>query len=135
MTRFRMFGIHLDQFAILTSNKSDGDLGMNIELSYKYADKGKKIAYTAGFEFTSQEVKIMILGVTCEFEIHEEDWEKLNNNEEVVIPKELLEYFAVHTVGTARGVLFCKTESTQFNNVIIPPINVADLIKGNLVIS
>lgn len=77
----------------------------------------------------------MILGVTCEFEIHEEDWEKLNNNEEVVIPKELLEYFAVHTVGTARGVLFCKTESTQFNNVIIPPINVADLIKGNLVIS
>lgn len=134
MTRFRMFGIHLDQFAILSSNKSDGDLGMKIELSYKYADKGEKIACTADFEFTNQESKIMVLGVTCEFKIHEEDWTKLNKNGKVVIPKELLEYFAVHTVGTARGVLFCKTESTQFNNVIIPPINVADLIKGNLVI-
>ncbi len=135
MTRFRMFGIHLDQFAILAPNKGEGDLGMKIELSYKYADKGKKIACTANFEFTSQKTKILVLGVTCEFKIHEEDWEKLNKNGKVVISKDLLEYFAVHTVGTARGILFCKTESTQFNNIIIPPINVSDLIKANLIIN
>ena len=49
----------------------------------------------------------MILAITCEFEIDESDYKKIHKNGKTVIPKELLEYFAVHTIGTARGILFC----------------------------
>lgn len=134
MIRFRMFGIHLDQFAILAQNNKDSEMGMKIELGYKYAEEGKKIACMSNFEFGNQQEKLLILSVTCEFEIPDEDWEKLQQNGKTTISKELLEFFAVHTIGTARGVLFCKTENTTFNNIIIPPINVAELINGDLVI-
>lgn len=134
MTRFRMFGIHLDQFAILADNNPNDVLEMNTEINFKYADNGEKIACCAKFEFSAEQQKLMILALNCEFEIQEDDFKKLQNEGTTTIPKELLEFFAVHTIGTARGIMFCKTESTQFNNVIIPPINVSDIIRNDMVI-
>lgn len=128
-----MFGIHIDQFAILAEN--DGrDIGMKIGLDYKYADGGKKIACLSKFEFCNDKSRLMVLNIGCEFEIQDEDFCKLKKDGKTIISKNLLEYFAVHTIGTARGILFCKTMNTSFNNVIIPPINVAELIKGDLVL-
>jgi hypothetical protein len=33
------------------------------------------------------------------------------------------------STGTSRGVLFAKTEATQFSKYIIPSINMAEMIK------
>jgi len=41
----------------------------------------------------------------------------------------------MHTVGTARGVLHSKTESTPFNGLIIPPINVEQIIQEDIVVN
>ena len=35
------------------------------------------------------------------------------------------------TIGTTRGVLFAKTESTPFSKYIIPTINVAEMIEND----
>ena len=135
MIKFRMFGIHADQFAILSKSAPLEDLGLGVNINYKYASKGRIISCSTEFNFlNSTQEKIMILAITCEFEIDESDYKKINNNDKTVIPKELLEYFAVHTIGTARGILFCKTESTPYNNIIIPPLNVSEMIKDDMVI-
>ncbi len=133
MTKFRMFGIHLDQFAILCEDSKD-EVGMNVSLNFKYGNEGKKVACVVAFDFTSESEKVMVLKMTCEFEIQEDDWKTLHNDKEVVIPKDLLEFFAVHTIGTARGVLFCKTENTQFNYIVIPPINVSEMGISDLTV-
>lgn len=133
MTKFRMFGIHLDQFAILCNDRKD-EIGMNVSLNFKYGDEGKKVACVVAFDFTSESEKVMVLKITCDFEIQKDDWKKFSKDKEVVIPKDLLELFAVHTIGTARGVLFCKTENTQFNYVIIPPINVSEMGIKDLIV-
>ena len=96
MTKFRMFGIHLDQFAILCEDCKD-EVGMNVSLNFKYGDEGKKVACVVAFDFTSESEKVMVLKMTCEFEIQVDDWKTLHNDKEVVIPKDLLEFFAVHT--------------------------------------
>lgn len=133
MTKFRMFGIHLDQFAILCEDCKD-EVGMNVSLNFKYGDEGKKVACVVAFDFTSESEKVMVLKMTCEFEIQVDDWKTLRSDKEVVIPKDLLEFFAVHTIGTARGVLFCKTENTQFNYIVIPPINVSEMGISDLTV-
>lgn len=133
MTKFRMFGIHLDQFAILCNDRKD-EIGMNVSLNFKYGDEGKKVACVVAFDFTSESEKVMVLKITCDFEIQKDDWKKFSKDKEVVIPKDLLELFAVHTIGTARGVLFCKTENTQFNYVVIPPINVSEMGIKDLIV-
>jgi hypothetical protein len=33
------------------------------------------------------------------------------------------------TTGTSRGVLFAKTEATQFSKFIVPTLNVTEMIK------
>jgi hypothetical protein len=38
----------------------------------------------------------------------------------------------MHTVGTIRGILHCKTEGTPFNALILPPINVSEMVTGDL---
>lgn len=134
MTKFRMFGIHLDQFAFLGKENRKEEIGMDVSLNFKYADKGRKIACLAEFNFYSESEKIMVLGITCDFEIQEEDWSSFCKDDKIVVPKDLLEFFAVHTIGTARGVLFCKTENTQFNDVVIPPINVSEMDLKDLII-
>lgn len=128
-----MFGIHLDQFAILCEDCKD-EVGMNVSLNFKYGDEGKKVACVVAFDFISESEKVMVLKMTCEFEIQVDDWKTLRNDKEVVIPKDLLEFFAVHTIGTARGVLFCKTENTQFNYIVIPPINVSEMGISDLTV-
>ena len=128
-----MFGIHLDQFAILCEDCKD-EVGMNLSLNFKSGDAGKKVACVVAFDFTSESEKVMVLKMTCEFEIQVDDWKTLRNDKEVVIPKDLLEFFAVHTIGTARGVLFCKTENTQFNYIVIPPINVSEMGISDLTV-
>lgn len=134
MTKFRMYGIHLNQFAILDKDNTEG-IGMTVGLNFKYADNGKKIACATTFNFLSEERKVMILELTCDFEIQTSDWEAFKHEEKIVIPKELLEFFTVHTIGTARGVLFCKTENTQFNHIVIPPINVSEMELKDLIIT
>ena len=37
-------------------------------------------------------------------------------------------------VGTARGILHAKTEATKFNQFLIPPINVVELIKDDIIL-
>ena len=107
---------------------------MNVSLNFKYGDEGKKVACVVAFDFTSESEKVMVLKMTCEFEIQVDDWKTLRYDKEVVIPKDLLEFFAVHTIGTARGVLFCKTENTQFNYIVIPPINVSEMGISDLTV-
>ena len=41
MIKFRMFGIHIDQFAILSKSAPLEDLGLGVNLNYKYANKGR----------------------------------------------------------------------------------------------
>ena len=59
-----MFGIHLDQFAILCEDRKD-EVGMNVSLNFKYGDEGKKVACVVSFDFTSYSVNVLVLKMTC----------------------------------------------------------------------
>lgn len=135
MARFRMFNIKTDQFAILADNMPSNEVGLHVAIRFKYADNGRKIGCAVEFDFSAGENKLVILHVTCEFEINPADWETFVKDEIVTIPKSLLEYFAVHTIGTARGILHCKTEGTPFNGIILPPLDATKLVRDDLKIN
>lgn len=133
MVRFRMFRINVEQFAII-SDTLPANLIINTSLGFLYSVEGHKIATDMTFEFNSSSEKAMLLKLKCEFEIHEDDWNSFIKDDLIIVPKDVLEFFVVHTVGTARGVLHCKTEGTPFNHLILPPMNVTGLVKEDLVI-
>lgn len=134
MLRFRMVRINVEQFAILANEVPAGNITIDTNVGVKASVTDRKIALDIQFSFTSIEEKIMVLKQLCEFEIHEEDWTTLQSEGNVTIPKELIEYFVAQAVGTARGILHCKTEGTPFNHLILPPLNVTEMIDQDVVI-
>lgn len=128
MVRFNMTRIAVNQFAILSDDLPQGEKKLSTEISFQYSQETRMIACEVGYKFNAGENPFVVLKIQCEFKIHEEDWGKFVSGKEVSIPKEVLEILAVHTIGTSRGVLFCKTEGTPFNRLMIPPINVARMM-------
>ena len=135
MIRFRMLKITTEQFAILADQAPKGGFTINSELRLKNTIDGSAVAVDMTFNFIKDEVKFMILKVLCEFGIHPEDLAKQTQEDKVTIPKDTIDFFIAQTVGTARGILHCKTEGTPFNGIVMPPINVTGMIDSDLVIS
>ena len=130
-----MFRINIEQFAILAENVQLEKLNIATELEIKYSLEGKSLAIVMTFNFISEEEKVMLLKLNCEFQIQEDDWNSQINDAKIIFPKNFIEYLVVQTVGTARGVLHCKTEGTAFNHIILPPMNVSDMINGDMIVN
>lgn len=133
MIRFRMIKISTVQFAILGNEAANGyRIGTNAEL--KHTIDGGAVAVDMTFSFENGGKVDMVLQVLCEFSIHPGDLQNMTSENKVTIPKTTLDYFIAQTVGTARGILHCKTEGTPFNGVIIPPMNVTSMLDSDMVI-
>lgn len=135
MIRFKMFRISTGQFAILSSEAPQGELEISTSMDLRHANDGSAVMVQALFTFSEKDKKVMILETACEFSIHPEDLQNITEEGNVVIPKGTIDYFIAQTVGTARGVLHCKTEGTPFNGIIIPPMNVTGMFKEDMIIS
>ncbi len=131
MIRFNMSKIAINQFAILKDSCQGNDITLSTDLSFQYSAETRQISCEVGYRFTTGEELFLILKSQCDFVIHPEDWATFEKEEELCIPKSVIELLAVHTIGTSRGILFCKTEGTPFNTLMIPPINVAGMIRGD----
>lgn len=94
-----------------------------------YSQESRQIACTTSFQFLCDNTLFLTLTNICEFKIQADDWDSLFKKNDLVIPRDLLELLAVHTIGTARGILFCKTEGTPFSSIMIPPINVSRMME------
>lgn len=129
MIRFNMSKIAINQFAIVNDNCQGKDITLSTELKFQYSEETRQISCEVGYRFTSGTELFLILKSQCDFVIHPDDWKKFKREDEIAIPKHVMELLAVHTIGTSRGILFCKTEGTPFANLMIPPINVAGMMK------
>lgn len=135
MIKFRMAKINVSQFAILADNAPSEGLSYTVGLRFCGATKVKRVGCEFSVEFMHSEKTILKLIIFCEFDIMPEDWDGRTENDELVIKKDELGYFANQTVGVARGIMFCKTENTPFSQFIVPPINLTKLIKEDFLIS
>jgi hypothetical protein len=129
MTRFKVSKIAINQFAILQNQLPSLGIELSTELSFQHSIDSKQIACIADFRFKAEANTILVLSCQCNFAIHTEDWTNFETNGELNIPNSLLEVLASQTISISRGILFCKTEGTAFNSLMLPPINVGKMMK------
>lgn len=133
MIRFRMSRISVPQFAILCKSVSKAyKIGIKAEL--KHSPNGGAVAVDMTITFEENEKTCVILEVLCEFVIHPDDLKSITSDNKVSIPKEVIDYFISQTLGTARGIMHCKTDGTPFNGIIIPPTDVSHMLGKDMVI-
>ncbi len=124
----------MEQFAILADKAPADGLSYTVNLGFKGASNVSRIACVFSVEFVHNDKIIIKLGINCEFDIHAEDWNKKIKDNVLSIPKDDLGFLANQTVGAARGIMFCKTEGTDFWNFILPPIDLTKIIDSDLVV-
>lgn len=123
--------IKVDQFAILASKPVDSP-DINIESNYSIDAKNKAIGCLVKIKYRDGEDLQMLLDVICGFSINHEDWDEMADEKSITIPKGFLRHITLHTIGTARGIMHCKTEATPMNQYILPPINLEEMIKEDV---
>lgn len=130
---FALKGIKTEQFAIFEENYSPKKAtSLGTELQFKLDQNNKQIAVFLGFEFLQGKKVFLKIQVSCHFKIEESSWSSLIQENKLIVPKGFLAHLAMITTGTSRGVLFAKTEATPFSTFIVPTLNVAEMIKEDV---
>ena len=130
---FALKGIKTEQFAIFEENYSPKkETSLGTELQFKLDQNNKQIAVFLGFEFLQGKKVFLKIQVSCHFKIEESSWSSLIQENKLIVPKGFLAHLAMITTGTSRGVLFAKTEATPFSTFIVPTLNVAEMIKEDV---
>lgn len=85
---------------------------------------------------TSNNNKFLSSSVSSFFEIEEESWKKLTNEEDrsINIPQYLCLRFISTTMDISRGVMLAKLESTVAESIDIPPISISKITAGDTVV-
>ena len=131
---FLLKSIRTEQYALMEDVFNEkAKISLNTKINFKINSKNKQVGAFVGFSFDQNKKTFLIIQVSCHFKIEETSWKTFLETDpsKVVIQKGFLAHLASLTVGTARGVLFAKTEGTPFNKYIIPTINVAKIIKND----
>jgi len=133
--RFNINKISTDEFA-MTEEKYDPAIPAEIKigLGFNFARDDRIIVVQVKCMFYQQDKLLIVIAVSCWFMVDPEDWQKIylqeNKTFELSLPIAL--HLASLTVGTARGVLHAKTEKHILNAVLIPPVNLNEIIKEGL---
>lgn len=134
---FALRAINTDQFASYP-DLHDEEKEVGFWQSYEYgADPDTKfIGVAAEFRFAHNETLFLSLKVSCHFEVKEDAWNTMlsEDKESITVESGLLGHLLMLTIGTCRGVLHAKTENTEFNQYLLPAINVTELITESVTI-
>lgn len=131
---FLLQGIKTEQFAILNENFSPKKpVEVDSQLLFKFDQKQSLIGVEIGFEYIQSKKILLKIVVSCHFKIEADSWQTFLGIQKgkLVVPKGFMAHLAMITVGTARGVLHVKTESTPFAMFILPAINVVEMIPND----
>lgn len=134
MIPYKIGHIETKQFAIFPDKFINGEI-VNIKANYNFNLRSDwaQVRCASTIQFVQNEQLILVLEIVCYFDIAPEGVEFIKEQNKV--PVEFLRYMATIVVGTARGVIHAKTEGTVISSVVLPPINLVDAIKDEIVIN
>lgn len=127
--------ITTEQFAIIESSyKSGSEIDLKVGLGFGINFSNNIISVLFSTTLIQEEAPFLILEVGCHFNVADKAWRSFYDKSKtgLIVPKEFMSHLVVLTIGTARGVLHVKTESSPFNEFLLPTLNVTELVKKDV---
>ena len=126
--------IKVDQFAIMVEKQGKPGLSYNIDTAIRFGmiQDSKQLYCQYKAQYRNGDKVDLLIGVSCGFEIEQDSWNDLINEETFTVPSSFLKYMGVQTIGITRGILYEKTVGTPFDQLILPPVNLEEMITANL---
>lgn len=126
-----MVKITTTQFAIVGDMCGEIDeIGIELGFNVKYSMDMRRIGVSPLLTLMSEnDDKLLILELFCEFEVHPDDWQGMITDNRLIINKDFLGNLISQSIGTLRGVLYCKTEGTSYSNFVLPSVSISELVN------
>ncbi|MBQ5979528.1 MAG: hypothetical protein IJL58_05865 [Bacteroidales bacterium] len=131
---YRIVRIETKQFAIFPDLFKNGEPA-EVMTSFGFAlnEDSTSILCQSLINYIQDGKILLVMELATYFQIAEDGRKEIKNHGSV--PVDFLRYMGTIAVGTARGIIHSKTEGTVLNSVVLPPINLVDAIKEDLVIN
>lgn len=135
--RFNWAKITTDEFAIVEKYDPTIPADITIHMGFDTEPADKIIALQVKVIIKQQQKVCLVLAVTSFFVLPQEDWAPLYNSHQKILTVDipLSLHLASLSLSTLRGVLHVKTEGLSINTFVLPPINVAEMVKERVVIA
>ncbi len=134
--QFALKSIKTTQFAILEDDFVKGDpVEFSMNMRQGVHQSSQSLGVLAKATFSQNKKTFLVIESECFFAVKEESWNSFDANESLItVPRNVFVHLGMLTVGTLRGVLHAKTEGTEFNQFIIPAVDVTTIVKNDVVI-
>ena len=133
--QFKLIRVDVPQFAVVADAYEDNkdDIGLQLGVRILATDREKVISVLFDSKFYCKENPFIILSTSCDFEIEEKAFAKMQKDENtLVIPKGFAQHLAVITAGTSRGVLHEKLNKTEFSRFILPTVDLTKVLTDDI---
>lgn len=130
---FRIAGIKTQQFAIFPEKFVNGkEVRVESEFEFGLNDDYSRIRCLSRFSYLQNDTLLLTCEIHNVFDIREDGVALLK--EQLRVPADTLRYLATIATGTARGIIHTKTEGTILNPIVLPPINLVEVISKDFVV-
>jgi uncharacterized protein with PQ loop repeat len=132
---FKIKSIATTEFATIKNFHKNGDeIGISTGFNFGVNHESHTVAVLFDLAFESNKIPFVILKIIMEFDVIPAAFKKFKNknSKNITIPKEFLTHLAALTVSTARGILHTKLEGTELNYLLLPALNVSDIITKDI---
>lgn len=130
---YRISHIETVQFAVFPENFVNGsEVLVNTNCGYNVRSDLHQVRNVIGVNYVQNEKLLLVAQLACYYDIAPEGFQAIKG--EGKIPVDFLRYMGSISVGTIRGVIHAKTEGTVLNPVVMPPVNLEEMIKSDLLL-
>jgi len=132
---FSLRKISLDQFAVLADScGAEQEIGFSVTLGYGVNFERKMFRVTVKVVFNQEQASLFLIEASSEFLIEPGAWESFVDPARggIVFPRGFIAHLAALAVGSVRGMLHVKTQSTPFNHLPLPTVNVAEMVEEDI---
>lgn len=131
---FRINHINVSQFAIFPENAEGAeDIEIQTEITFKITKGARNILCKTIFSYLNGDKVIMKLDLENNFEVSSEGAAAIIKEKKVSV--DFQRYLATISTGTARGVIYAKSEGTVVSSLVLPPINLTEFIKDDVILT
>jgi len=132
---YKFVKMDLTQFATFDDGMSITDggevsVGVNHRFAYGF-DSGMVLCKTI-VHYSLYQSTLLKAELDCFFQIDEDSANRLEKEgNEITLPKGLMRQFASLSYSSLRGIIYARTTGTQLNSIILPLIDVTDVVKDD----
>lgn len=132
---FRIENGAVEEFAFIEDNYDASNNRFNIhsEIRFNYDSSANAVDCHSTAVVSQDSSVVLKITLMMRFGLSPDTIMALSSQSRLVLPVELLHYFASTTYGALRGALMAKIERIPIN-IILPAVNLNDIIREPLVI-